>query len=54
MGYVFRSSITGKNHPFLEKMPSQDVTMTPTHWERQYLSVVLLAGGSAGPGHHRP
>lgn len=32
MGYVFRSSITGKYYSFLEKMPSQDVTMTPTQW----------------------
>lgn len=31
-GYVFESSITGKYYSFLEKMPSQDITMTKTLW----------------------
>lgn len=31
-GYVFESSVTNKYYSFLEKMPGQDVTMTPTYW----------------------
>ncbi len=31
-GYVFESGITDKYYSFLEKMPSQDITMTKTLW----------------------